>query len=121
MRKFDLQAALSGAKLVTRDGREVTDFKECGRHKIYKYSAIVGGMNTLHFTENGCFSKHHRNSPRDLLLAETQTRTMWVNVYQFPDGTLFLSKYLFETIEQAEKNTYTETATYHATVQIEIP
>jgi hypothetical protein len=70
--KFNLEAALNGAKLVTRDGWEVKDFKHSHPEKdVYQYSAIIGVMHHTYSDDGkfmvGAIDEH------DLFLADTHT------------------------------------------------
>ena len=76
MKPFDLDKALSGAKLITRSGGEVTRFQKSQirgliRHfpQLYPYQAEVNGE-TMYFTENGYFIDELIISSSDLFLAE---------------------------------------------------
>lgn len=73
---FNLEAALAGARLVTRDGREVSGFRkrvDGALYTGYPYQAIVcGDVET--FTETGAFSVHRMGSTLDLFLAEPWPR-----------------------------------------------
>jgi hypothetical protein len=75
MKKFDLQKALSGAKLVTRDGREVKGFgfRE-GTHGDYPCTALVDGLPET-YTMNGEHSLHY-DGPLDLFLADDDTKSL---------------------------------------------
>lgn len=50
--EFNLQSALDGARLVTRDGVEATDFTFLPEEDVYQYSAIVNGI-TYTYTDEG--------------------------------------------------------------------
>lgn len=129
MKPFDLQKALSGAKLVTRDGREVTEFihDPCPNGSAYNYLAYIGNT-TYGYSENGKFyvdgSYDHE---LDLFLAEPSAplppaRTMWVNVYRLEVGRPFhtIDEDLFPTKEDAMKSVEDDPY-YYATLPIEIP
>jgi hypothetical protein len=66
--KFDLEKALAGAKLVTRDGREVSDFSKA---KGDWYFAKVGGYLYTFSPKDG--THYFGTSILDLFLAEPPT------------------------------------------------
>ena len=60
MKPFDLTAALEGAPLCTRDGREVQNFRFVGDHPVYMYRATVDlkdgtKVGDFSYTKNGGF------------------------------------------------------------------
>lgn len=80
MKPFDLEAAKSGAPIVTRDGREarfiahVPEFDE-------EYRVIVqisGKSVAVSFCENGALIMNEE-TPDDLFM-KPQKRTVWVNI-----------------------------------------
>ncbi|MFW0776141.1 MAG: hypothetical protein ACN2B6_00275 [Rickettsiales bacterium] len=72
MRPFKLEAALAGAKLVTRDGSKVEGFhKRNIGHGVYPYSAtIVHNKRELVFTSEGKYEAGDTEYDEDLFLAE---------------------------------------------------
>lgn len=67
---FDLQQALAGAKLVTRDGREIRAFGvDPSGANDYLYSASVEGARR-YYTIDGVYDIDEHNHPFDLLIAE---------------------------------------------------
>lgn len=85
MKPFDLQRALSGDKVVTRDGREVTQL-----HKLdAKGECLVGVIDQfLHiWFESGAYlGGNKKNNDLDLFMAP-KTVKRWVNFYA--DGDAF--------------------------------
>ena len=65
---FDLQAALAGATIVTRDGRKVRNIKYVG----YPINATIenpdGTEHTTNYTKDGRYFWGKSVSPRDLLI-----------------------------------------------------
>ena len=51
---FDLSKALSGAPLVTRDGRKATDFRKVREHSNYPFDAKIGSRSFC-FTDRGTY------------------------------------------------------------------
>jgi len=77
MIKFDLERALRGDELITREGKEVTDFIEKLYHiGAYKYSAVVGDA-LLTFVHSGVYWSHKdENDRRDLFMKYEENKTM---------------------------------------------
>lgn len=87
-KEFNLEEALNGAKVVTRDGREVTQltkFKTIEEHCLY--GVLENEIHSWH--KNGVFYKHTKNNT-DLFLA-VEPKRVWVNVYVNDKGHLMLS------------------------------
>ena len=96
LKPFDLEKALAGAKVVSRDGIEVTEIKlfESIKHD-FKVVAISGG-DVATYTIDGVYSCTKGESKYDLFLAP-ELKTGWVNIY--PNG----ESYWHETKEGAER------------------
>lgn len=72
-RPFDLDKALAGAELVTRDGRPAKQFRRITRHTpagTYSYEALVSGK-SLCYTSNGTYWLTRRD-PADLFIIGEQ-------------------------------------------------
>ena len=89
MKPFDLQAALAGAPVVTRDGRKVVrlahfpEVDDC----IRVIFVVEGSQGIWHAHENGHASSCGSfNSNLDLFMAHTK-RTVWVNLYKSDHST----------------------------------
>lgn len=79
MKPFDLEAALRGDKVVTRDGREVTEiyhFKTSSQR--YPVRAVVAGGLSAYTVHGRLIS--NSDSAGDLFMAPKE-RTVWVNVW----------------------------------------
>jgi len=76
---FNLEAALNGAKLVTRDGREVKQFTFFECQDEYPCVAVINDTKNG-FTKDGRWLDNRSNSVYDLFLAP-QTREGWINIY----------------------------------------
>jgi len=74
---FNLERALRGDELITREGKEVTDFIEKLYHiGAYKYSAVVGDA-LLTFVHSGVYWSHKdENDRRDLFMKYEDKKTM---------------------------------------------
>jgi hypothetical protein len=112
---FNLEEALNGAKVVTRDGREVTQLTKFNvREGIRIVGVIEGYRSTLEwdniegFTYSGC------ESTTDLFLVK-EPKSVWVNVYVSDKGNLLLSspndtkQDALQTITKGEYYTYLKT------------
>lgn len=107
MKPFNLEAALSGAKVVTRDGREVTEIYLFKNTAIeYPLAAIIdGGVHC--FSKSGSDYSNNEESGYDLFMAGTK-REGWVNIYSAdidflgPDVTAGAS-HIFPTKEIADE------------------
>jgi len=82
MKPFDLQKAIAGDPMVTRDGRAVrfiayvSEFEESSRLLV----AIKGVKNVRAHYENGSYTADALHDA-DLFMAPKK-RTVWVNVYE---------------------------------------
>lgn len=92
MKPFDLEKALAGAKLVTRDGKEVTGFKKrdgsergslAPEIESFPYCAYAGGS-FLSFNSSGNYTA--RKTEADLFMAEEQPMTVQTK-FSFEDFT----------------------------------
>jgi hypothetical protein len=87
MKPFDLTAAINGAKLVTRDGRDVTEFhyfKTCTAEDEYPVGAVIDGK-LLCFKKNGSFGT---GMDRDNnLFLKSEKKKLWIAIdKERPDG-----------------------------------
>lgn len=112
MKSFDLEAAKSGAPIVTRDGREarfiahVPEFDE-------EYRVIVqisGKGGAVSYCEDG--SAYKGCEDHDDLFMKPQKRTVWVNLYK--DGKAFWHEH------KKTADDYASQTTLLAAVPIEI-
>jgi hypothetical protein len=102
MQPFNLEKALAGATVVTRDGIPATDFHYFEREKsVFNVSALVDGY--VHsFTKRGeyCLGVEHEYD----LFMDTVSRTMWGIMYRDcadDNGNLYLYPFLYPTEENA--------------------
>ena len=80
MRPFNLQEALAGKPVVTRDGAKVTSFVIFPVKKYSLYGMIEGRGAPDNFTELGQFWGNGTPSYNDLFMA-SEKKEGWVNVY----------------------------------------
>ena|ERR1700686_121316 len=83
MKPFNLQDALAGKPVVTRDGKAVKQlafFPEAEKYSVIAYSA---GDEVDTYTKDGRFLNYGavNDSSRDLFMAGTM-KTGWVNIYR---------------------------------------
>lgn len=94
MIEFNLEAALAGKPVVTRDGREVSEIHYFKTATSYSIACIVDNCVET-FTTKGTYNKYE-TSGFDLFM-KSEIRTYWANVYADPDndpyiGIVHLSK-----------------------------
>jgi hypothetical protein len=80
LEKFDLEKALNGAKVVTRDGHEVTQLTKF--ESVNDDYPVIGVLdnNLQAWTTQGKFNTNHGESDADLFLA-VEPQRVWVNVF----------------------------------------
>ena len=109
MKKFDLEKALAGHPLITRDGRKVLDFhyfKVMTQYRFPIYAAIenIGGSYP-YFTQFNIEGYEHSSieeSQNDLFLASTK-KTYWMNIYKDSNGNIITGEILYSTMEEASQ------------------
>lgn len=100
MQPFNLEKALAGAPVVTREGIPATDFHYFEREKsVFNVSALVDGI-VGRFTADGY---SYTDNMSDLFMAP-ERRTMWGVLYRdcaADNGKLYLHPFLYPTEENA--------------------
>jgi hypothetical protein len=80
MKPFNLQEALAGKPVVTRDGRPATHLVSFPQAETYTVvAAIDSWLNT--FTNTGKYINNEEEHGQDLFMASTK-KTGWVNIYR---------------------------------------
>lgn len=69
MKPFNLEAALNGAKVVTRGGKPVTELMKFTTVRPYNLVAAIGGF-LFEFTETGNINDNKINHVYDLFMAD---------------------------------------------------
>jgi hypothetical protein len=98
LKPFDLEAALNGAAVVTREGKEVTE--------VVVLKNTFYGKNVLALINNGLYSfKQDGKVEEDAehfndLFMKPQQVTKWVNIYALASGN-FTTGEMFDTQDQA--------------------
>jgi hypothetical protein len=90
LEKFDLEKAINGAKVVTRDGKEVkqlTYFDLSDDHKYHLYGVV--GKSIRCWTITGQYEPSDDNYDLDLFLA-VEPQRIWVNVFKNKYGNLYV-------------------------------
>lgn len=97
---FNLEEALNGAKVVTRNGDEVTQLH---KFNVKKFHCLCGVLDEdiLSWTINGEFWDKENNHSRDLLLV-VEPKKFWVNMYQDELGEVYLGQKLHTTKREPE-------------------
>ena len=111
--KFDLQEAMAGKPVQTRDGRKVTQLKF---FEDVNLNLIVGvvSKNIWSWDINGQLDSPRGDNPLDLFMAP-EKKSIWVNVY---DGDiLVLGHSRNKSFDEAKLNIH-EGFTYIKTIEI---
>ncbi len=95
---FNLEAALNGGSVVTRDGRDVTEIHLFKTKCDYPLMTIING-DLYTFEENGKYSVAEEHS-LDLFM-KSQKKEGWVNVYD--DGVV---SHIYPTKDAAEMDAW---------------
>ena len=116
LEKFDLEKALNGAKVVTRDGREVSQFI---KFDTYEKFSLYGVVND----EIQCWDIKGRYcegaTPNMDLYIEGEVQSVWVNVYRrSEDGGIFVGNNGHKSKEDAIKCIQENDPDYIKTIEI---
>jgi len=100
LEKFNLEKALNGAKVVTRDGCEVTQltkFESNERNIIYG----VIESNIFNWDIDGCVSYFDSKIKHLDIFIAVEPKSIWVNLYSTIDGGIILG-HCYKIKEDAE-------------------
>jgi hypothetical protein len=98
LEKFDLEKVIHGAKVVTRDGREVAElFKFNTYRKLCLYGVVDEEVEC--WTIDGQYSEIGM-SDMDLYI-EGKVQSIYANVMKSDSGDLFIGSECFSTLEAA--------------------
>ena len=103
MIKFNLEKALNGAKVITRDGREVTQvtyFKDNYDDRAPLACVVDGGIRF--FTKDGCYISSDDCNELDLFMA-SEMMSGFVNVDDGNYAEIYKTRYSAETHANAER------------------
>jgi hypothetical protein len=115
LEKFDLEKALNGAKVVTRDGREVTQLKKFEGLKEYILAGVVDN-NLQTWTTQGLFIADSAGECRTDLFLAVEPQRIWVNVYTNNSG-IYTGRGNYNKLEAAKK-AIAENLNYIKTIEI---
>ena len=118
MKKFNLQKALEGAKVVTRAGKDVTQLTIFNIGNTILLAAVIDNEickflenGTCDFLYNGCQSNN------DLFMDAPE---IWVNIYYSKEKGVWGSQF-YESKEEAKENIISESNyNYQTTISIEL-
>ena len=113
LEKFNLEKALSGAKVVTRDGREVKQLTRFEADSDYCLYGVVSGL-VKDWTIDGRYRLETPECSKDLFL-EGKVRRAWVNIYG--NGRDILTSGCYRT-KQAALHNIVEDYEYIKTIEI---
>lgn len=120
LKPFDLEKALAGDPVITRDGNRVLELHLFKSLKLNDNLLVViddNSYKTLSYYPNGKF-RLERNSCEDLFMAH-QSKTFWVNVYgNFITNCIWLGS-LYSSEDDAKHYSILE-QDYIKTMQINI-
>ena len=115
---FDLEKALNGEKVVTRDGRQVTQLThfELLNNTYPLYGVIGGGLDG--WTIDGRYSKYDTENKADLFL-ESKVQSIWVNIYRKDgDEGIFIGNRRYTSQEDAIEYIHQNDTDYIKTIEI---
>jgi len=116
MKKFNLEEALAGKPVITRDGKEVTQLVKFDTNKNsegYLLFGVVEGF-IAKWTIHGNYFSNGVQNGRDLFM-KTGKKSIWVNVYDNGKETWLGCSY--DTKEGALINSYGDSV-YIKTIEI---
>lgn len=118
MKPFNLNEALAGHPVVTRDGRKVTQLHLFDVSNPYCLWAVVGG-GILSFTREGAYTTFTRESVYDLFM-ESINPEKWINIYKDRcSGELFVGQKIYNSEQDARSNVWNDME-YFNTIEIEV-
>ena len=105
LKPFDLEAALRGEPVVTRDEKPVTQVTKFNTNSHYPIVAVIDKKLEF-FTENGHYHPDGKTNSSDLFMAiEIVKKEGWINLYQSDCETLSaITSHCHKTKEEAKKN-----------------
>jgi hypothetical protein len=114
LEKFDLEKAINGAKVVTRDGHEVTQLTKF--ESVNDDYSVLGVLdnNLQAWTRQGKFNTNHGECDADLFIA-VEPQRVWVNVLKI-NGHIGLGAIGYTKEEAKMKNIHMDK--YIKTIEI---
>jgi len=102
MEKFNLERALAGELVCTRDGREVTRLFLIDVDSKYKLVGVVE-KSLVRWTDKGYFLDIGNKSENDLFM-KPKENAIWVNLYKNNEGHLYTTGVYYSSEESAKTN-----------------
>jgi hypothetical protein len=88
MEKFNLERALAGEPVITRDGREVTQLVKFDCINKYNLYGVVNGQIESFNIDGSWYQSSHNND----LFMKPKENAVWVNIYKDIDGRLYVGR-----------------------------
>jgi len=122
MKPFDLQKALDGEPVVTRDGRKVLKLID-GRHESAKtewvFFALIDGVEMWRLHDKRGRYSQYEETDKDLFMADPVMFEGWVNVYRQPLGNgYWIQSKMFASEKEAKGFAGDH---HHLTIKITFP
>jgi hypothetical protein len=117
LEKFDLEKALNGAKVVTRDGREVLELTKFENIKDYPLVGVLDNQ-IYAWTIKGYYVDSCNELDADLFI-EGKVQSVWVNIYRKDgDEGIFIGNRRYTSQEDAIEYIHQNDTDYIKTIQI---
>ena len=100
LEKFDLEKVIHGAKVVTREGDEVTQLSKFETDSDYCLYGVVNGV-VKDWTIDGKYRLETPECSKDLFIVG-KVESIWVNVYKDANGYFWVGGDYFTTFELAQ-------------------
>lgn len=107
MKEFDLEKAKAGAQVCTRNGREarIVCFDAKGITPIVALvTTKTGSDRVLRYRKDGRYRYDDDDSIYDLITAQTEKKTGWVNIYKTSYGKVSATSRVYPNKIIAEEN-----------------
>ncbi len=99
LKPFNLEKALAGEKVVTRDGRNVVEIVKLNKTEVSRsVIAVIEGQTWYAYTVDGRYGTQ-QYSPFDLLMVSTKKQG-WINIYD--NNPTETGRRIFSTKQEAE-------------------
>ena len=116
MRPFELQKALEGEKVITREGKNVTQLTLFDVNNQFLLAAVIDGE-LCKFLEDGKINSSGVESHHDLFMAETGS---WINLFYDKNRDMpWLGVNRYETEEEAQSN-LTDHKWYQTSIKLKL-
>jgi hypothetical protein len=89
LEKFDLEKVIHGAKVLTRDGQEVTQLSKFETDSDYCLYGVVNGV-VKDWTIDGKYRLETPECSKDLFI-EGKVQSVWINVYKSDKQNILVS------------------------------